>query len=161
MIFYRKWGLRTFASWELPVPIEPTLHGPAIDHIPSLSGAGLQVFIPWYLLRDKSIRLIDIVKLKRGSTPLKHLNDWLDGKPKNWGYDRFALMAKLYVYLDCVLLDRYPDKANRNVGRLEHAFGAYFSANNEVDDATIKGAENVRKIRQELKRRLAVIPGKK
>jgi hypothetical protein len=150
MMFYQKWGIRSFASWELPIPLAPELDGPSLDHIPSISGAGLSIFIPWYLLRDKHIRLDDVTDLKRISVPPKHLTEWLDKRPKNWGYDRYALMLRLYVYRECCLIRRYQRQTRGNMSALDRALGAFLC--NRPGSAVVE--ETVRKVRQELQRRL-------
>src|SRR5262249_34169103 len=59
ILFYRKWGIQSFASWQLPIILQPELYSPSLLHLPSVSEAGLLIFVPWYLIRDKGIQMAD------------------------------------------------------------------------------------------------------
>ena len=69
----------------------PSLGSPSMNHLPSIAGAGLLVFVPWYLLRDKRIDLDEIVDQRRMLGSASQLDEWLEKAPKDWGYRRYAL----------------------------------------------------------------------
>ena len=58
--FYRRWGLRQLLTWDWPIPIDEGEGGDVWGDLPRLSRSGLQVFVPWYLLRgdDRCVQII-------------------------------------------------------------------------------------------------------
>ncbi len=154
ILFYRKWGIQSFASWELPIILQPELYSPTLVHLSSVSEAGLLMFVPWYLTRDKGIQLADIADLRRERDSPEHLGEWLDKRPKNWGYERYTVMFYLYVYLICGLNRRYPKKTRGHLQALDDAFGTYFARPTQITAGLSTNAETIRKIRLEMNRRL-------
>jgi len=146
------WCISGFASWELPLPMEPGLLNPGIHPDWARSPAGVNVFVPWYMLRDQKIQLPNLVELARGSQQPQHLSEWLDGRPKGWKFKPFVRMFALYVYRELALGSRYRERLEGNIDRIDHAFGQYF-AENESQIRKDPG-ETVRKDRQAMQKRL-------
>lgn len=155
--FCNRWGLASLTTWDLPIPLRPQLGSPSLYYLPALQESGLLVHVPWYLLRDKDIRLHELAEhVRTGQTP-EHLRDWLDGKPKAWGYERFAKMLDLYIFLELCLKPRYEARLRGNVERLDYAIASFLCKQSELPDSPLQEAETVRKIRQEMQRRLRIV----
>ena len=151
-IFLQKWGLESLATWDLPVPMRPELAEPSFYSLPDIRSAGLTLFIPWYLLRDKNVSLHDLANrqiLLQLPPPLK---DWLDPKPKNWGHKRYSMMLSLYVYLELGLKRRYADRIRGNLTSLDKAFAEFLISRKE--NLRQSPDESIRKIRLEMMRRI-------
>jgi hypothetical protein len=148
------WGLNGFATWNLPRAMRPELGGPSLYYLPAIGEAGVTTFVPWYLLRDKDIQLDELVDRIRMLKGPEHLKDWLDHKPKDWGYPRFAQMLEIYIYVELCLKSRYAERLKRNVERLDRALGYYLSPGPDKEAGTESEAETIRKIRQAMNRRL-------
>jgi hypothetical protein len=153
MLFYRRWGLESFVTWEIPAPMRWEMASPSFHHLGSVHDAGALVFVPWYLLRNRSLTLYDLLEQKRLFPGMSHLTEWLDGNPPNWGIERYAAMLRLYVFLELALKNRYCERLKRNTNRLDIAFARYFYDESKPMDAD-RRADAVRKTRQELHRRL-------
>lgn len=153
-MFYRQWGLDSFATWELPRPMRPELVQPSFYPLSEVSEAGITLFMPAYLLRDKDLNVRELIDHKLALMSHPHLNDWLAGKPTNWGHERYLVMLKLYIYLELALKSRYADRLKRRTTKLDHAFGRFLCEDPSITDAEILEAENVRKVRQQMNRRL-------
>lgn len=151
--FYRQWSLHSLATWDLPIPMRPELVHPSLYHQSALVGAGLPLFIPWYLLRDKDLKVRELAARTLTVTPQVHLRDWLEGK-RDWGYERFSVMLQLYVYLELGLRARYGHRLKRQTERIDYALGRFFAKDPSRLHADITETENIRKIRQEMDRRL-------
>jgi hypothetical protein len=144
--FYDRWGLSSFLTWELPLPLEPELAGLTTYDPLTIRSAGVNLFLPWYLLRDRSIRLQDLIdSLKKLDTP-KHLKGWLESstKQEGLGYTRWWNLLVLYRYRNLALASRYPDQLHGNTERLDRAFASFL----EVDPTSIK------KLRLDMHKRL-------
>ncbi|MCY2990947.1 MAG: hypothetical protein NTY19_24190 [Planctomycetota bacterium] len=152
--FCSRWGLEALATWDLPIPLRPQLGSPSVYHLPSLGESGLLLLVPWYLLRDKDIRLDELAEHVRIMHAPEHLRDWLDGNPKAWGYERFAKMLDLYIYRELCLKPRYETRLKGNTERLDNAFGYFLCDDPDEPDRPPKEMETVRKIRLEMQRRL-------
>jgi hypothetical protein len=143
MEFFRNWGLESLATWELPVPMSPQLLSPNFLDSLSLIGAGIHLFVPWYLMRDKKMRLQEVAAiLAREQCPCV-LHEWLE-QTDRWGHKRFKVMLLLYLHLDLGLDRRYPDKVRRRLSILDRAFGEIL----DTDE------ESIRKDRLEMRRRI-------
>jgi hypothetical protein len=152
-LFLRLWGLESLATWDLPVPMKPQLASPVFYPLPDVSEAGVILFIPWYLLRDKSISLYDLAQSERHLRLPAPLEDWLDAKPQNWGPERFTIMLQIYVYLELGLKRRYRERVSRKLTILDITFAQYFSSL-DIRGKPI-GEESIRKIRLLMQKRLA------
>ncbi len=151
---YQDWGLHSLATWELPIPMRPEMAEPSFYHLPAVSSAGITFFVPWYMLRDKNLKLRELAEHKLILMSQPHLEDWLTGKPKDWGHERFAVMLKLYIYIELCLEVRYSNRMKRKRGKLDYAFGRFLCDDPSILDADIREAENIRKIRQKMNERL-------
>jgi hypothetical protein len=150
IMFYRRWGLDSLVTWELPIPMRPELTQPSLYDLTGAAEAGVLVFVPWHLLRDKQIKLHELADYKRTYFAPEHLRDWLDGRPKKWGPTRYALMLRLFVYLELALRNRYKHRINRNIERLDRAFASVFCDSR----GTMPAEDSVKKVRLEMNRRL-------
>lgn len=151
--FYRSWSLHSLATWDLPIPMRPDTFQPSLYHLPATYDAGITIFVPWYLLRDKDLKVAELTKHKLTLNPQPHLGNWF-GVKKNWGYDRFAIMLRLYVYLELCLKARYPARVAGHLEKLDYAFGHFLAQNASAQEVDLSKADSIRKIRQEMARRL-------
>lgn len=151
--FLKRWCLAEFMTWDVPMPIAPgsaqgSIYEPTADW-----GAGLTIFVPWYLMRDKELTLHELANAHRTASDVRNLAGWLDGKPKNLGYVPHARMLDLYVYIELALKRRYRDRLRRRTGQLDVTFGNYFA---KVEGSKPKDAEeSMRKLRQLFDKRMA------
>ena len=152
-MFLQRWGLERFCTWDLPVPAAPALATFNQLGAASLS-TGMSLFVPWYLLRHRSLTIYDLADLNCFGTPLDHLDDWFEGSAKKWGFDRYAKLLELYVYRDLALMRRYPSRLTGKTEVLDQAFSAYWSGTADAPEDSLKGVESVRKLRLHMDRRL-------
>lgn len=75
-VFLRRWGIEALTTWELPVPMRAEMTEPALYPYENLSEAGMHLFIPWYLLRDKDIRLYELAERNGLSAMPQPLQNW-------------------------------------------------------------------------------------
>ena len=148
MLFYRRWGLEALATWDLPIPMRPELAQPSLHYLPDLSDAGVMVFLPWYLIRDKEFTIAEIASHKAILDLPWQLEAWTNREQQNWGYERYAAMLKLYIYLELGLKQRYGTRLMRKTEALDRAFADYLYGNK------ITSADSVKKTRQQMNRRL-------
>ena len=153
MSFYKRWNLDTIASWDLPVPMRADVVTPSLYHLDSMRDAGIIVFLPWFQFRDRDITLRDLADWQQLSQRPDHLEDWLKHRPDNWGHDRFAMMLRMYVYLELGLKHRYGNRLKGRLTGLDAAFARYFQRTTDSLE-TDRYAGSVKKVRQELSRRL-------
>jgi hypothetical protein len=154
--FYRRWGLHTMLTWELPDPMRPELTVPSLYHLSHVGEAGVLLFVPWYLLRDQDIALREVAEHRQTLSIPPQLEPWVDGVPKNWGHDRYRLMLKLYLIIELCLKRRYGDRLYRKSDRLDRALSRYFSARKGMRAPSDRMMETIRKVRFEMNRRLRV-----
>ena len=153
MPFYKRWNLDTMATWDLPVPMRADVVTRSLYDLDTLRDAGITVFLPWFQFRDRDITLRDLADWHRLGQPPDHLRDWLDHRPDNWGHDRFAMMLRMYVYLELGLKRRYGNRLKGRLAGLDAAFARYFQRTADSLEAE-RYAGSVKKVRQELSRRL-------
>lgn len=153
-MLYRCWSLDRLETWELPVPMIPDLLSQSLYNLTDMNEAGVVLSIPWYLLRDKKLTLNELAAAKRVYQSPNHLDEWLDGRPKNWGFKRFGMMLDLFICLRLALHSRYSDRMDSNFEMLDHAFATYFLVHSGKRGDPSQTADSVRKIRQQLYRRL-------
>jgi hypothetical protein len=153
--FLWKWGLASLATWELPVPLEPSFVGPSLHSLADQRSAGAVLFVPWHQLVDRDMHLDEVLDIRRLGTPLAHLDGWLRAPTaKRWGFRRFGTMLQLHTCLDLAIDQRYPGRMRGNISLLDDAFARFLSAN-EVDPELpeIPSVHTVRKVRTEMGRR--------
>jgi len=151
--FLRTWNLEGFVTWELPIPMLSETVNTTLYRPNDVRDAGVYLFIPYYLLRDKSLSLQEFAETRATAYFPSELADWYDLKPKNWGPARFKTMLLLYIYLECCLRRRYPDKVQGNLGKLDRALANYLKAEQSHEDKS--GDETIRKIRLTMQKRLS------
>lgn len=150
MQFFQHWSLQSMATWELPIPMRPEIMGRSLYYLPSISEAGVVLFVPWYLLRDKNIGLREATLHQQSLLGPPQLNEWMSGKPKKWGHERFALMFRLYVYLELSLKQRYGLRPKWRTGTVGRALARFLKPDRNPDIAEA----TVGKVRKEMNRRL-------
>jgi len=155
--FYYDWSLETLTTPHLPLPMHSNPVGYSQYSQDVFAGSGVTLFVPWYLLADQDLKLHEIVKHQLSYGHKKHLNGWLDKNSKDrqkWGYQRFATMLNMFIFLECGLYARYKGPLNRKVKKIDEAF-AEFLEGKALDGAVLdRKLESTRKIRQEFNRRL-------
>lgn len=157
--FYYDWSLERLATSQLPVPMYSNPVG-ALQYSEEVFGAaGLALFVPWYLLADQNLKLRDITKHHLLYGHKKYLQDWLgkgsQGRNKQgWGYNRFSIMLKMFVFLECCFYPRYRKRLKGKVGKINEAFTEFLEGT-ELDALELgRKLQSTQKTRQEFKRRL-------
>lgn len=156
--FYRKWGLQRLVTWDLPLPLRPQVgqvlyslphQATTVAHntSPWLSTAGLLVFLPPAVLKDKDLTVQELVSQAGNLADRKHLNEWLKyGRTETkLGIKRWERMLKIYRYTHLALIPRYAARKNWRTTLVDEALTSFVNCG---------GVENVRRARQELERRL-------
>jgi hypothetical protein len=141
--FYRRWGLHTLLTWELPLPMAPQVGGAVFYDEVTTSASGLNVFVPWYALRDQRLALRDLFRLQRQVRDLAHLRGWLEGGgpgAARLGHGRYRNLLLLYRYRELALAGRYAERLPGRVMQVERAFAEYLGL----------GADSVKKLRKAL-----------
>lgn len=157
--FYYDWGLETLTTPYLPLPMYSNPVGVSQYGEEVFATSGVALFIPWYLLADQDLNLHEIAKHHLSYGHKKHLQDWLGkgsqgGNKQGWGYNRFSIMLKMFIFQECGLYARYRERLNRQTKKIDEAF-TDFLGGPELDDLVLDSkVQNTRKIRQELQRRL-------
>ncbi|HUE16368.1 MAG TPA: hypothetical protein VMR25_19495 [Planctomycetaceae bacterium] len=153
--FLWKWGLASLATWELPVPLEPSFVGPSLHSLADQRSAGAVLFVPWHQLVDRDMHLDEVLDIRRLGTPLAHLDGWLRAPTaKRWGFRRFGTMLRLHTCLDLAIDQRYPGRMRGNISLLDDAFARFLSANKvDPESAKIGSVDTVSKVRTEMARR--------
>jgi hypothetical protein len=143
--FLQRWGIDRMATWDLPVPLRPDLTTPSLYDMAHVRAAGVVVFMPWHLLRLRSLDIYamagreQLLRLPSGVAP------WLNPKEKHWGVKRYHAMLQMLVYLELGLKRRYRERLHRRTKKLDVALSSFLKL--DVD--------SVRKIRQRMAKRLA------
>ena len=73
---------------------------------------------------------------------------------EKWGYSRLAVMLEIYVYLIRGLYCRYPTQLIGKKAQVDKAFASFYYSNEKPEVVFSARDESIRKIRQELERRL-------
>jgi hypothetical protein len=122
--FYHRWGPESFLTWDLPLPIEPELHGFTSYSPPALSRAGVNLFLPWSILRDGQLTLHELAAHLRTAQNPDHLSGWLKATSETGQlmYKRFHDLLVLYRYRELALASRFGDRFSRVARRLDRAF---------------------------------------
>lgn len=142
LLFLRRWGLRTLITWDLPQPMRLQSGVVVYPEVAGSADAGVSVFLPWYVLRDREIDVHELTGWVRTLVRPSHLSGWLDHEPgkKNLGHVRWKNLFALYCGWTLALAARYPGQVAGNRERLDRAFGAYLGV----------GVDSVKKLRREL-----------
>jgi hypothetical protein len=151
ILFYRRWSLDTFITWDLPCPVHPELLGAVTLDTFSASQAGVVLFVPWSLLRDQHLDLHVLAERLRALKSPDHLKGWCDPlatKGVSSRYERLGYRLAIYRYLHLVLHRRYGDALRGNIGRVENALAAFLGVDTET----------VRKMRQALNVKVPLTP---
>ncbi|MBN68310.1 MAG: hypothetical protein CME32_03380 [Gimesia sp.] len=155
--FYHKWSLERLATPHLPVPMHSNPVGVSQYSEEVNEAAGLSLFVPWYLLADQDLKLHDIAKHHLMYGHKKHLQGWIGKKSREedkWGYNRYSIMLKMFVFLECGLYPRYRERLNWKTKKIDEAFTEFLEAT-DLDPLELdKKFQSTRKTRQELQRRL-------
>jgi hypothetical protein len=147
-LFYRRWGLETFLTWDLPLPMRPALHGAGLPHTAGLSEAGVHVFLPWYLLRDGRFQLKELARHLQDLRNPEHLAGWLETATASRGElgdTRLCNLLVLYRYQKLAIAARYAGRAGWGVETQDVAFGKLLGLL----------PESARQVRLHLQKRLA------
>lgn len=154
--FLWKWGLAALATWELPVPLDPSFVGPSLHSLADQKSTGAVLFVPWHQLVDRDMRLDEILDIRRLGTPLTHLDGWLRARTaKRWGFRRFGTMLELYACLELAIKKRYPDRIQGNVSMLDEAFARFLSGDKaDPELAEPRSVDAVRKVRAKMEQRI-------
>lgn len=150
--FYRRWSIDALAGWGMPRPMHFVIDTPNIHPNVGVDDAGIVVFIPWYLLRHKDIKLQELVDHHVVPPEMKA---WVDGKKEEVGTTRFALMFELYCYLELAIGRRYRQRLHRKAEALDRALSRYFQSRDGKLGTPDRMCETLKKIRSEMSRRLA------
>ena len=125
LMFFKRWGVETLITWELPLPMSAALATPNMYHLPILDDAGLLVFAPWYLLRDRDVKLKELLWHRQFLHAPMHLSEWFDRDPKKLGHKRFQTMLIVLVTLELVIRQRYKTNINRRIGEFDRVLAAF------------------------------------
>jgi hypothetical protein len=126
--FYRRWGLDGFLTWDLPAPMRPQVATVIYHDTGSLAGAGLHLFLPWYLLRDQSLSLRDLARQHQATLQPEHLQGWLTPQPagrKALGYQRLRNVLVLFCGWTLALRGRYAGRLASKTECLDRAFASH------------------------------------
>ena len=137
---YRRWEIDTFLTWDVPVPMSPQFHQVIYHDTVSLDGAGLYLFLPWYLLKDGRFTLQELAKQLRREVSPSHLDAWFSltaGRRMKLGYKRLKNFFILYWCYRLALQDRYADQLSGRIKQLDRAFAHYLDL----------GGDSVKKLR--------------
>jgi hypothetical protein len=150
-IFYNRWCLEQFVTWDLPQPLRPEFYGFTTHNTFVLSAAGVNLFLPWHLLRDRKFTLQNLAAhLKKINKPT-HLEGWLTKGRDKLGLVGYRRLYVIYRYWHLAITTRYPERILGNTEALDRAFAAYMEVSNDSD----MGAESIKKIRLKLAKRLS------
>lgn len=151
MVMHDDWSLERLSTWELPVPLTLEVNQSQIYDANHLSSqAGVLLYVPWYVLIQKDLKLQDLIK-NRNKTATSGVMDWLSqANHAKFGVDRYGNMLQLYVYLELALKQRYGSELRKSTVKLDEAFARFFSA---TQSKSVQ-LEAVRRVRLEMMRRL-------
>jgi hypothetical protein len=128
LTFYRRWGLHTFLTWEVPVPMQPHFYSVVYQDTVTLGGAGLHLFLPWHLLRDQQLTLRQLASQLRTARHPEHLRGWFSSTAegrKGLGYKRLKNAFVLHWCRKLALAERYGDRLAGHTERLDLALSEF------------------------------------
>jgi hypothetical protein len=146
--FYRQWGLERMLTWDLPLPMISRTGCVFPEDFRHLTGAGITLFIPWYMLRGGELDLRDLAqRLKVEKAPL-HLREWIrkestraNAETGDLTYQRLHWIYRCY---ELVLLRRYGTACRNHIEKVDRALGKVMG----------RGEDWVKKLRLRLHREL-------
>ena len=147
--FLRRWCLEKMLTWELPIPASPIVAADATNsQCPPCNG--IQVFLPWYMVRGEQFNLQDLVRRVRFESTPDHLRDWVlktEGKHDDETGD-LAFQRTFWVYrtYELVLRRRYPAACKRNIQALDRAMARVMDRSTDL----------VKRLRQRMTRSVAL-----
>lgn len=161
MQWYGRWSIEQLPTWDLPIPTTSGLQDVTVYSPDAVSSGGLMLFVPWYLLRDRTLTIAKIGESQQLTETHPHLEEWLHRGPRSLAYQRYAAMLVLYVYLELGLRRRYADRLSGWTDPLDRAFARFELAKGTsplaVPLADVEArVQSVRKLRQKLQQRLDV-----
>jgi hypothetical protein len=157
--FYRRWGLETFLTWDLPLPMRPALHGAGLPHTAGrpeegtglphtagLSEAGVHVFVPWFMLRDGRFQLKELARHLQDLRNPEHLAGWLETATTSREELGDTRLRNLLAVYRCKLAieGRYGGRPGWEVERQDVAFAKFLGLS----------VESARRVRLHLQKRL-------
>ncbi|WP_437194500.1 hypothetical protein [Planctomicrobium sp. SH527] len=154
MQFYREWNLEGMVTWELPIPLSPAVATMSLNEIQALGpDVGVTLFIPWYLLIDKDLKVNQLVQQEVGLSST-HVKPWLDQRDhQKFGVARYSDMLQLFLYQELALKRRYGEDLRKSIGKLDEAFATFFQDKKLKNRGRIQ-AETVKRVRQRMAKRL-------
>ena len=154
-MLYRSWSIDGLLTWDLPIPMEPQLDGTGSYDLNQADPAGVTLFLPWYLLRDKQLTIESPRIVQKTYALPNHLRSWLDGLPKNLGIHRYAVLLRLYACLELALEHGAMDRNRGTTWRSFDRAGLLRICTVMRSRAPSESAvDSVRKLRQIMSRRL-------
>jgi hypothetical protein len=148
--FFCRWGIAGFVTPHLPILIEPQWELPSLHYLPDIAEAGMLLFIPLYLLRDRDLNIYRLLEHELLRKDLRNLETWLN-EPRKLGHVRFKRMFQLFVYFELALKRRYSDRIRQNRSKLDEAFADFFR---KESGGTPISEDSVRKVRNAMSQRL-------
>ena len=159
-LFYRRWGLTSFLTWDLPLPLRPEVGVTTLDTF-TLAGAGVTLFLPWYVAEDGLFSPDELAAHLKSIRRPAHLKGWLStpaGGGKSLGDVRYRHYLVIFRYWGLVLGRRYPDRLVRRTMQLDRAF-ARFIASGQDGIKKKCGEDTIKKIRIAVRRAAESDPG--
>ncbi len=153
-IFLDEWFLQRLWTPELPEPIGFRLL--ADDDAPQQThnAVGMAVFLPWPLTRVRAVQLsiLEHLQLDRRND-LSHMDGWLKSASATWGTVRYERMLDLHLYWFQALVQRYPDRLDRRIEKLDAAFAEYWNTDPEHQRQVRDGLQSAKLVRREYLKR--------
>jgi hypothetical protein len=140
---YRRWGLSTLTTWDLPLPLEVERRDASSRLTVNTPGPGLTLFVPWYALRDRQLDLHAMAGQALQSPDLSHLTEWFKVKARGddrLGYIRLGYQYRIYRNLVLALRPRYKTRLRKQMETIDKAFASFVK----------RDVETIRKVRQDL-----------
>ncbi len=137
--FYCRWGLETLETWLMPVPIDPDLElgFPTFREHPS--SAGVNIFLPYYMLRGEVLDYRELFRSFRANPINSHLHVWTrinDKHRTKVGDKRLVTILSLFKVFFLALRFRYYYKLKSNMGKIDEALSVYYKCSvDKVSDA--------------------------
>jgi hypothetical protein len=149
--FYRRWGLDRMLTWELPLPMTPSLENIELEGVWQVANAGVLLFVPWYLLRGGQFDLQQVARRIKFESAPEHLREWI-AKRAPRGEDKKGDLTYQYLFwiyrcYELVLYRRYRSAFESRVEQVDRALGKVMR----------RGEDLVKKLRLRLKKALSLV----
>ena len=147
MLFYTHWCIERLQTWDLPVPMDPQLPQPNFYHLPSVAEAGVTLFLPWFLLRDKDLRVEELIGSRQDMFAPRDLQSWIDREPKNMSYKFYADLLEVYFIIELCLKRRYSERIRGRgmVGKIDLSIAQMYEG---VGDQALKRVDTIERVRR-------------